>query len=346
MPIFRLPPFTVETVLLPSDIGKVIDRSLTQYGIPEAWAETKGEGVTVAVLDTGWDVGHPDLAIGVMGAKDFTGSFFGERDRAGHGTHCAGTIGARGRVNGVAPACSLLIGKVLGDDGSGRDNGIAAGIAWACAMGADVISMSLGSPAPSPAMQAEMQKAVATHGVFIICAAGNDGYRPGQNTVNYPARYNTLCLPTAAVDENGRVAEFSSRGPEVAIAAPGVNILSTYLGHSYARLSGTSMATPFVAGVVALCVAKHRKSPGKTPLNTLAELEKHLAATATDAGIPGRDNDYGYGLIAPGKILDSLTPPADPTPPPTVPGPGTIHVIGPWFGPKGEQGEMVWRPLR
>lgn len=332
MPVFRLPPFSVDAIVLASDLTTVIDRSLAAYGVPDAWKVTRGKGVRVAVLDTGVDLGHPDLAQAVVEAEDFTGSSVGSGDRVGHGTHCAGTIGARGRVNGIANECELLIGKVLGDDGSGMDPWIAAGIDWANAHRADVISMSLGSQSPSPMMLAPIRRFVGRGG-FVIVAAGNDHRSGGSNEVDYPGRYPET-VAVAAVDEQNRIAPFSSRGPEVDIAAPGTNILSCYPGGGYARMSGTSMATPFVTGVVALCLAKHKANPGKSPLRTVADLRQHLAATATDAGVVGPDTDYGFGLINPRKLL--ANEPDAPKPP------ATVYVIGP-FDMNGQAGEIVWR---
>jgi subtilisin family serine protease len=165
-------------------------------------------------------------------------------------------------VIGVAPRCRLLVAKVLGDDGSGTSDAVAAGIDWAADAGADILSMSLGSPHPAEEIHAAIRRAVAK-GKFVICAAGNDGR---DRSVNYPARWEDT-VAVGAVDRNGAVARFSSRGPEVDLCAPGQDILSTFFAGGYAKLSGTSMATPFVAGVVALMLAKHRASGGATPVN-------------------------------------------------------------------------------
>jgi major intracellular serine protease len=192
-----------------------------------------------------------------------------------------------------------LVAKVLGDDGSGSGRSVAEGIDWACEAGADVLSMSLGSRSADRAIHAAIERAVAA-GKFIVCAAGNEG-RP--DSVDYPARWPQT-LSIGAVDRHGRVARFSSRGDQVDVCAPGEDVLSTYLDAGYAKLSGTSMATPFVSGVVALLIAKHRKLGGTTPIDTQAELVEHLRRTATDAGTQGKDPNYGYGLIDPGSVLD------------------------------------------
>lgn len=296
---WRLPPYAVEATFIA--LSETVDWGLANYDIPDQWRETRGEGVRVAVLDTGIEATHPDLAGCIDDARDFTGSRFGSEDRVGHGTHVAGTIAARQNnqgVVGVAPECRLLVAKVLGDDGSGSGRSVVEGIDWACEAGADVLSMSLGSRSDDRAIHAAIKRAVAA-GKFVVCAAGNEG-RP--DSVNYPAKWPQT-LSIGAVDRRGHVARFSSRGDQVDVCAPGEDVLSTYLDGGYAKLSGTSMATPFVSGVVALLVAKHRKLGGTTPIDTQAELIEHLRRTAVDAGPRGKDPNYGYGLIDPGSVL-------------------------------------------
>lgn len=298
--IFRLPPYRVQHVV--TSLSESTDWSLRVYGIPPLWQQTQGEDIKVAVLDMGCDLDHPDLRDAIVAAKDFSGSYYGANDQDGHGTHTAGTIGARVNgigVKGVAPRCQLGIGKVLGDDGSGAHEWIAAGILWAAEeFGADVISMSLGSGQPSRIIMSALLRATKA-GAFVICAAGNDGM---PNSVNWPGRREET-VAVGAVDRDGRAARFSSRGPQVDIAAPGVDILSTWKRGRYAKLSGTSMATPFVAGVVALMLSKHRQHGGNTPVTTVAELREHLHKTALDVGSPGHDDATGWGLIRPEAML-------------------------------------------
>lgn len=305
--ICRLPPFVVQAAFV--SLAEVVDWGLAAYGVPGHWRLTRGQGVRVAVLDTGIEADHPDLADALDDARDFTRSPSGPIDRLGHGTHVAGVIGARRNetgVIGIAPECRLLAAKVLGEDGSGGAEGVAAGIDWAAGAGADVLSMSLGSPEPSPRIAQAIERAVEK-GKFVICAAGNRG-RP--NSVDYPARWPTT-VAVGAVDRNGCVARFSSRGDEVDVCAPGEDVLSTYVGGGYAKLSGTSMAAPFVSGVVALLLAKHRLHGGVTAVGNQAELLAHLARTATDAGPAGKDPNYGYGLINPASVLAAQAAPRD-----------------------------------
>lgn len=298
-PIYRLPPYTVSQVV--RSLAETVDWGLSSYGIPKLWTETQGKDVKVAVLDTGCDLDHPDLQKGLLSARDFTGSPSGVEDRQGHGTHVSGTIAARQNdvgVVGVAPSVSLLAGKVLGDDGSGAHSWIAAGIHWADESGADIISMSLGSSQPSRQIGYAIQTATK-HGRFVVCAAGNDGRN---DSVNWPAKRQEA-IAVGAVDRNGRAAPFSSRGPQVDVGAPGVDVLSTWKDGRYAKLSGTSMATPFVSGVVALMLAKHRQRGGETPVRNVSELREHLQKTSRDVGPPGHDTETGWGLIHPEAML-------------------------------------------
>jgi len=226
-------------------------------GIPRVWTVTKGKRAKVAVLDTGIDTDHPDLQDAIIDAEDFTGD--GIEDVNGHGTHCAGIIAAR--INnvgfvGVAPEADLLIAKVLANDGRGAYSWIANGVDWAVEQGAHAISMSLGGPSSSNDLFQSIHMALAK-GVFVICAAGNEGSL-FQNSVGYPGRYGGV-ITVASHDTNGNRSGFSSRGGEIDVMAPGSDIWSTYKDGGYAKLSGTSMATPFVAGLAALIISKHLK---------------------------------------------------------------------------------------
>lgn len=270
-------------------------------GIPKVWSVTQGQGVKVAVLDTGVDVDHPDLADAIVDAKDFTGD--GVEDTNGHGTHCAGVIAARlndvGFV-GVAPQAGLLVGKVLGKGGQGSFEWIARGIEWAVAKEAHIISMSLGGSVATHRLFIAVHEALAK-GVCVICAAGNEGSL-FQNSIGYPGRYGGV-VTVASHDENGNPSGFSSRGGEVDFMAPGSNIWSTYENGGYATLSGTSMATPFVAGLAALIISKHlRTRTNKTPLENNEDLREHMMRMATHPG--HHDNTSGYGPLQPFMYFD------------------------------------------
>ncbi len=299
-PIFCIPPFKVEEVFL--GLAETRDWGVRLLNIPSLWRLTEGEGIKVAILDTGITLTHPDLvgAFPRFSYKDFTSSPSGISDQNGHGTHVAGIIAARKNntgVVGVAPKADLIIGKVLGDNGAGTAKGIARGIDWAVEKGADIISMSLGSQVSVPLIHDAIKNA-ARQGVFLITAAGNDSL----NFVDFPGAYKET-VAVGSINESKRLSSFSSIGKEVTIVAPGENILSTYPPATYATLSGTSMATPFVAGVVALMLAKHKKYGGKTPINNQQDLENHLAMTAIDLGEAGFDEKFGYGLINPRSLI-------------------------------------------
>ncbi|MEL6223795.1 MAG: S8 family serine peptidase, partial [Cyanobacteria bacterium J06627_8] len=182
-------------------------------GVPDVWMQTRGQDIKVAVLDTGIDRDHPDLADGIRAVEDFTGD--GVEDTNGHGTHCAGIIGARQNDTGfigVAPKAELLIGKVLGNDGSGAFHWIADGVLWAVEQGAEIINMSLGGPFSSHRLYQAIHIALAK-GVIVICAAGNEGSL-FQNNIGYPGRYGGV-ITVASHDENGNRSGFSSRGGEI-----------------------------------------------------------------------------------------------------------------------------------
>ena len=218
-------------------------------------------------------------------------------DRNGHGTHVAGIIAASLNnvgVAGVAPKVRLVAVKVLSDSGSGYYSDIAEGIVEAVKAGVKILSMSLGGPSDSSVLRDASYWAYQ-QGAIQVVAAGNSG--DGDFTtdnVAYPAKYSWV-IAVAAVDQNYNVPTWSSDGPEVDVAAPGVNVLSTYPGGQYAYMSGTSMATPHVTGVVALIQAV-RSALGLRPL-TPDEMYYVLTSTAKDIGPPGFDVFSGYGLV-------------------------------------------------
>ncbi|MER5301598.1 S8 family serine peptidase [Streptomyces lasiicapitis] len=258
-----------------------LDKSVKQIGAPKAWeAGYDGKGVKIAVLDTGVDATHPDLKNQVVAAKDFTSSP-DTKDRVGHGTHVASTVagtGAKsgGRFKGVAPGAKVLNGKVLGDDGSGDDSGIIAGIDWAAAQGADVVNLSLGAddfPGVDP-LEAAVDKVSARKGILFAVASGNGG-EDGPGSVDSPGSA-AAALTVGAVDDHDRLADFSGRGPSFGdgaikpdVTAPGVDITAAAAPGSeidkqvgqqpqgYLTISGTSMATPHVAGAAALLKQQH-----------------------------------------------------------------------------------------
>ncbi|SCG75233.1 S8 family peptidase [Micromonospora inositola] len=282
----------IARVWLDGRVHPALEHSVPQIGAPAAWAAGRdGSGVRVAVLDTGVDATHPDLAGRIAEAQDFSGSG-SARDGHGHGTHVAATIAGSGAASdglrkGVAPGAQLLIGKVLDDGGSGYDSGIIAGMEWAVHSGAKVVSMSLGGPptdGTDPMSQAVNDLTAETGALFVI-AAGNSGEA---GTVGTPGAASAA-LTVGAVDRDDNLADFSSRGPRLGdnglkpeITAPGVGIVAaraagttmgTPVDDAYTKASGTSMATPHVAGAAAILAQEH-------PDWTAGKLKDALVSTA------------------------------------------------------------------
>ncbi len=262
---------------------------------PAAWPITEGRGVKVAVIDTGINAAHPDLAGSVDGgysALTRTENPLDYEDDNGHGSHVAGTIAAHrdGKgVVGVAPKASLYAVKVLDADGSGNLSDVIDGIVWAAKNKMDVANMSLGAPVDSEAMKRAVRFARGS-GVVIVAAAGNTG-----GAVSFPGVYDDV-IAVAASDSNDKLASFSSRGGEVDFIAPGVDMLSVKLGGGFVSYSGTSMAAPHVAGLAALAV-----SQGYVGLNgpdgVFAQLKKASSV------LPNLTSEMqGAGMIDAGKL--------------------------------------------
>lgn len=261
-----------------------------------------GKGMRIAILDTGLDLQHPDFQNRAITARSF---IEGEepQDRNGHGTHCAGIAagpvlpGAVPRY-GVAGEAGLFIGKVLSDEGGGSDGSVLQGIDWAAENHCEIISMSLGSPAlpgePHSTVFETVARRALEAGTLIVAAAGNESRRPEYIApVGHPANCPSI-LAVGAVDRDMQVAPFScgglsGGGGEVDLAAPGVDIPSAWpMPQGHNTISGTSMATPFVAGVAAL---HGQADPGLRG----AALAARLVESAWSPGLPQRD--VGAGIV-------------------------------------------------
>lgn len=243
-------------------------------------------GVKVAIIDTGIDYTHPDLKANYKGGYDFVNDDSYPMDDNGHGTHVAGTIAALDNdigVIGVAPDADLYAYKTLNRRGRGLISDINAAIDQAITDDMDIISMSLGGGYSES--QESLCKKAYDAGIVIVAAAGNEA-----GDVIYPAAYSSV-IAVSATDYNDIITYFSNFGDEVDLAAPGVNIYSTYLGGRYATLSGTSMATPHVTGTVALLL-----STGAGEWDP-AKVRSQLQSTATDLGAEEYDYYYGHGLV-------------------------------------------------
>jgi len=263
---------------------------------------TDGKGIIVGVIDTGADRNHDVLRSQVVDAADFTGSPVGPGDRNGHGTHTAATVAASDPEIGVAPGAKLVIGKALSDGGSGSGQGIAAAMYWAVEHGATILSMSLGSSGPDPVIR-DAAVQLAAKGVWIIAAAGNSG--GGTPDVDFPGRFAET-ISVAALDSNLNVASFSSAGAKIDGSGPGVGIWSAKPGGGFQQMSGTSMATPFVAGVMALYRAGLLLS-GR-PIPSVFDLRKKLANNAMDVDATGVDRRTGPGATWPLLLANDLQP--------------------------------------
>lgn len=278
---------------------------------PEVWAKGyTGQGVVVAVLDCGVDYNHDDLKDNIWtnskeiagNGKDDDGDGYIDDvhgwnfvdnnndvlDRKGHGTHVAGTIAGENNgfgVTGIAYDAKIMPVKVLNDEGSGSYTSITQGIYYAVDHGANVINLSLGGGSGDDSMQTALQYA-SNKGVIVVMAAGNDsGFQPG-----YPARYaDKSGIAVGAVDKNNNMADFSNRAGVNSltyVTAPGVGVYSTVPGNQYASYSGTSMATPHVAGVVALMLSANHNLTDAQVRQIVSETAVH-STTTPSFSLPG-----------------------------------------------------------
>ncbi len=274
------------------------DWGIERSEAPKAWENGyTGKGVRVAVVDTGV-ANHEDLVI--AGGASFTSYTSSFSDDNGHGTHVAGIIGARNNTYGtvgIAHEASIYAVKVLDGNGSGYLSDVIAGIDWSITNKMDIINLSLGTTTHSSTLKQVVDQAY-NQGILVVGAAGNNGSSDGTgDTVNYPARYDSV-IAVSATDSKDRRASFSATGSTVEVAAPGVNVLSTVPGNKYAQMSGTSMAAPYVAGNLALLKQTY-------PELSHAQLRVKLQENVIDLGEEGKDNWFGYGLIqAPVKNAD------------------------------------------
>lgn len=305
-----IPPTQVKVSV--SILAETVDYNHRIMNVPQMWKSTTGQGIKIAVLDTGLP-NHVDLK--PCGSKSFIAGYL--EDRNGHSTHCGGIIAAIANngmgVQGIAPDVEDYYGAVLDAEGSGSIDSIVKGIHWAVdEIGVDVISMSLGIPAGAARIR-ELEQAcdyAKSKGVAIFAAAGNESAGVGQ-----PACYESVYAVAAANSQLAR-ADFSDFGPEVDFAAGGVDVFSTFLNNSYAKLSGTSMACPALAAAACLVLADSRKNGKKL---TPDELGAKLKKICFDIGPAGFDPQTGYGIpMFQCTATDPVQVPTTPTAPPVV----------------------------
>ncbi|WP_037880967.1 type VII secretion-associated serine protease mycosin [Streptomyces sp. NRRL S-378] len=298
----------------------------------EAWGTTRGDGVTVAVLDTGVDESHPDLSGQVLTGTDLIGMGAGPGDRAWarHGTAMASIIAGHGHgpsrsqgVLGIAPQARILPVRVILEEGDpgrakareSKGGALAEGIRWAVDHGADVINLSLGDDSDSAHHEAGEDEAVQyalSKGVVVVASAGNGG--ESGDRVSYPAAYPGVIAVTA-VDRRGRKAKFSTRNWYATVSAPGVDVVIADPDRSYYEGWGTSAAAAFVSGAAALVRAAH---PDLSP----AQVKKLLEDTASDSPAGGRDDARGHGMVDPAaalQVAEAMRPEA-PVPAPAAAG--------------------------
>lgn len=290
----------VEEVLRTIDVDEITRRrilfdvilpNIRMVNAPPAWRYTTGTRARVAIIDTGIDPSHPDIR--VVGGVSFVPGVSSWRDDHGHGTHCAGITAAlanRRGIIGVAPRADLFAVKVLNRQGFGRLSWVLNGLLWCARFRMHVTNLSLGSPFnthdPSKYNLAyeKVGRRLRQYGILCVAAAGNDRHQP----VGNPARCPSF-MAVSAIDNRRRLTTFTNVGPQVEIAAPGLQILSTVPG-GYQRMSGTSMAAPHVTGGAALVKSRRPSLHGDS-------IRLRLMLTATDLGSPGRDWAFGHGLL-------------------------------------------------
>lgn len=251
---------------------------------PDVWKRCQGEGIKVGIIDTGIDLGHPDLKDNIKEAYSVVDGASADDDN-GHGTHVAGIIAALDNdigVVGVAPKAEIYSVKAFDKKGRGTVSDIIDALQWCVENKVHVINMSFGIGTNSRALKRAIG-AAHRHKIIMVAAAGNSGAR---DSVLYPAKYPEV-IAVAASDSKDQAADFSSRGPEVNIIAPGVDVSSTYINEEYKNLSGTSMACPHVVGACALLMSIS---------GTKAEsVKKAILSTAKDIGLP--EETQGVGLV-------------------------------------------------
>jgi subtilisin family serine protease len=312
----KLLPYRREELLTVQEVQQNVGWEITAFNLPAAWKYSQGEGVKVAVIDSGVDLDHPDLIENLIPGKNFVDPTKPPEDDCGHGTHVTGIICAKNSdtgMVGVAPKCKVMPVKALDKKGAGDLRTVAEAIHWSADQGVDFITMSLGSPLPVQQIRKAIQYAVSK-GVVIFCAAGNAGKT---REIFYPAAYPET-IGVGAIDENFKRANFSCTGPDLDFLAPGVRILSTVPDNWYALMSGTSQANPFVVGVAAMLLSYKRAHNLNIKLDTNEDYCTALKAytiPSFDPQFAGLKFFEGFGIIDPRKMEEwaashSVLPPA------------------------------------
>lgn len=302
----ELLPFKRVDCLSIQDAEQKAGWNITDFDLPKAWAFSEGEGVNVAVLDTGCDLDHPDLLGNLLPGKNFIEIGKPPIDLNGHGTHVTGTLVAENNsigMVGVCPKAKVIPIKVLDDKGNGDLRNVAMGVRWAADHGADIISMSLGAPMKVQEVRKAIQYA-ASKGIPTFVAAGNAGRT---KEVFYPANYpETIAI--GAIDQKLNRASFSNTGYNLDFMAPGVDIFSTVPNNWYATLSGTSQACPFAVGIAALLLSYVKKGKSKLSLKTVDDYRNAFRKNSIMTTSDNADQDQffqGFGIIDPRLIFSA-----------------------------------------
>lgn len=305
--VCKLLPYERFDCLTMQDVKQNVGWGISAFDLPKAWRLSNGEGVTIAVLDTGCDLDHPDLVENLLPGANFVKPGTPPEDDNCHGTHVTGTLVAVNNdigMVGVAPKAKVRPVKVLDKKGKGNLLAVAEGIRWAIDQKVDFISMSLGSPVPVQQVRKAIQLA-AKAGIITFVAAGNAG---NTKDVFFPAAYPET-ISIGAVDESMRRAAFSNTGNNLDFMAPGVDIVSTVPDNWYATLSGTSMAQPFACGCAALLLSWVRHNKHGLKLKTAEDYREAFRKYTTPV-VNGNYNNpgfyQGFGIIDPRKFVESM----------------------------------------
>ena len=299
----KLFPYIIEDMLSSQSAGEKSGWQIDSFKLQDAWNYSQGEGVKIAVIDTGCDLDHPDLVANLLPGKNILNPEMLPEDDAGHGTHCCGIIAAsRNDVGmvGVAPMAKVVPVKVLDSNGNGTLENVAKGIIWAVDQGVDIITMSLGSPQPALAIERAIKYA-ESKGIPIFVAAGNAGMT---SQVFYPAAYSQS-IAIGSIDENLDRSAFSNTGDQLDFMAPGGKIFSTIPNDWYGDMSGTSMACPFAAAIAALMLSFIRKNNIDVKLKSSGDYICFMENYTTHLGnIKYSRNKFyeGSGIIDPVKF--------------------------------------------
>jgi len=276
---------------------QLIGWEIEKFDIKKQWNKSKGENVVVAVVDTGCDLDHPDISNNLLKGKNFIDNK-DPIDDNGHGTHVSSTIAAENNVIGmvgVAPKTKIIPVKSLDKNGNGSVETIVKGIAWSVDNGADIITMSLGSPNPSKEIEDVINYAIKNN-VAIFCAAGNSGENVD---IMYPAKYNGT-ISIGAIDKNLNRTNFTCSGETLDFLAPGHNILGCVPDNSYAIMSGTSMSNPFAVGCASLLLSDIRKLDKNKKLSIEEYIEYFKKYSKPLKDKKHQSKKYqGYGILYP-----------------------------------------------